>query len=116
MAAGPGGRRGNPTKRHFKALARFFQVPGTYFFEVESGDRIAGELLLGALRDAGARDVAPRAATLSPQALTTIGDLIGPIARREAEAAAPRTRALSRTLAEKESDVVTEQAERRTRR
>jgi transcriptional regulator with XRE-family HTH domain len=86
------GRRDNPTKRHLEALAGFFQVPTTYFFEVESGDRIGEELmLLGALRDAGVRNVALRAATLSPQGLTTIADLIEAIARREAEqGAAPR--------------------------
>ncbi|MFE0460989.1 XRE family transcriptional regulator [Kitasatospora sp. NPDC058965] len=86
------GRRDNPTKRHLEALAGFFQVPTTYFFEDESGTRIGEELmLLGAMRDAGVRNVALRAATLSPQGLTTIADLIEAIARREAEqGAAPR--------------------------
>ncbi|WP_228718500.1 XRE family transcriptional regulator [Kitasatospora acidiphila] len=119
------GRRDNPTKRHLEALAQFFQVPATYFFEVESGDRIADELLLlGALRDAGVRDVALRAATLSPQGLTTISDLIEAIARREAEAAAPKAKAPAaeapatpaKTLTEKESDAASGQADRRRRR
>ncbi|WP_344441565.1 XRE family transcriptional regulator [Kitasatospora nipponensis] len=86
------GKRTNPTKRHLEALADFFQVPATYFFEDESGTQIGDELkLVGALRDAGVRNVALRAATLSPQGLTTIADLIEAIARREAEqGAAPR--------------------------
>ncbi len=81
------GRRDNPTKRHLEALAQFFQVPVAYFFEDEPGRRIAEELkLLGALRDAGVRDVALRAVTLSPDGLGTISDMIEAIARREAGA------------------------------
>ncbi|GAA1137798.1 transcriptional regulator with XRE-family HTH domain [Kitasatospora gansuensis] len=79
------GRRDNPTKRHLEALARFFQVPPAYFFEDGQSERIAEELvLLGALRDAGVRDVALRAVTLSPEGLGTISDMIEAIARREA--------------------------------
>ncbi|ADI04156.1 hypothetical protein SBI_01035 [Streptomyces bingchenggensis BCW-1] len=83
------GRRDNPTKRHLEALAQFFQVPPAYFFDDEQGAEIARELeLLGALRDAGVRDVALRAVNLSPEGLGTISDVIDAIARREAEAAA----------------------------
>ncbi|MFJ9522344.1 XRE family transcriptional regulator [Kitasatospora sp. NPDC101801] len=79
------GRRDNPTKRHLEALARFFQVPPAYFFDDEQSARIAEELqLLGALRDAGVRDVALRAVSLSPEGLGTISDMIEIIARREA--------------------------------
>ncbi|GAB2575961.1 hypothetical protein GCM10027168_06160 [Streptomyces capparidis] len=82
------GRRDNPTKRHLEALAQFFQVPPAYFFDDEQGERVAREVeLLGALRDAGVRDVALRAVNLSPEALGTISDLIDVIARREREAA-----------------------------
>ncbi|WP_441247911.1 XRE family transcriptional regulator [Kitasatospora sp. McL0602] len=85
------GRRDNPTKRHLEALAQFFEVPPAYFFEDEQGARIAEELtLLGALRDAGVREVALRAVTLSPDGLGTITDMIEAIARREREAAARR--------------------------
>ncbi|MFJ5548075.1 XRE family transcriptional regulator [Streptomyces sp. NPDC093225] len=81
------GRRDNPTKRHLEALAAFFQVPPSYFFDDEQGERISEELtLLGALRDAEVRDVALRAVTLSPEGLGTISDMIEAIARREAEA------------------------------
>ncbi|MGW1767903.1 helix-turn-helix domain-containing protein [Streptomyces sp. NPDC002073] len=78
------GRRDNPTKRHLEALARFFEVPPAYFFDDELGGRISEELaLLGALRDAGVREVALRAVALSPQGLGTISDMIDAIARRE---------------------------------
>ncbi|AUG75146.1 XRE family transcriptional regulator [Kitasatospora sp. MMS16-BH015] len=82
------GRRDNPTKRHLEALAQYFEVPPAYFFEDGPADRIAEELtLLGALRDAGVREVALRAVTLSPDGLGTITDMIEAIARREREAA-----------------------------
>ncbi|MFJ2578163.1 XRE family transcriptional regulator [Kitasatospora aureofaciens] len=81
------GRRDNPTKRHLEALARFFRVPPAYFFDDEQSGRIAEELaLLEALRDAGVREVALRAVTLSPEGLGTISDMIEAIARREADA------------------------------
>ncbi|MCX4690396.1 helix-turn-helix domain-containing protein [Kitasatospora purpeofusca] len=79
------GRRDNPTKRHLEALAQFFQVPPAYFFDDRQSVRITEELaLLGALRDAGVRDVALRAVALSPEGLGTISDMIEAIARREA--------------------------------
>ncbi|HKN51790.1 MAG TPA: XRE family transcriptional regulator [Amycolatopsis sp.] len=79
------GRRDNPTKRHLEALAGFFGVPPAYFFDDEQSTKIAEELaLLGALRDAGVRDVALRAVTLSADGLDTISDMIDAIARREA--------------------------------
>ncbi|MFI6444106.1 XRE family transcriptional regulator [Kitasatospora sp. NPDC050543] len=85
------GRRDNPTKRHLEALAQFFQVPPAYFFEDGQSARIAEELtLLGALRDAGVREVALRAVTLSPDGLGTISDMIEAIARREREAGTRR--------------------------
>ncbi|MFD9125944.1 XRE family transcriptional regulator [Kitasatospora sp. NPDC059571] len=86
------GRRDNPTKRHLEALARFFEVPVAYFFEDGQSERIAEELaLLGALRDAGVREVALRAVTLSPDGLGTISDMIEAIARREREAGTSRS-------------------------
>ena len=79
------GRRDNPTKRHLEALAQFFGVPPAYFFDDEQSRKIAEELaLLGALRDAGVRDLALRAVTLSADGLDTISDMIDAIARREA--------------------------------
>ncbi|MEU9132012.1 helix-turn-helix domain-containing protein [Kitasatospora sp. NPDC048540] len=79
------GRRDNPTKRHLESLAQFFQVPPSYFFDDEQSDKITEELaLLGAMRNAGVREVALRAVTLSPEGLGTISDMIEAIARREA--------------------------------
>ena len=79
------GRRDNPTKRHLEALAQFFEVSPAYFFDDEQSAKIAEELeLLGALRDAGVRNVALRAVPLSPAGLDTISDMIDAIARREA--------------------------------
>lgn len=79
------GRRDNPTKRHLESLAQFFQVPPAYFFDDHHAEEIVTELaLLGALRDAGVRNVALRAVELSPEALDTVADVIETIARREA--------------------------------
>ena len=79
------GRRDNPTKRHLESLAQFFQVSPAYFFDEQQGAEIARELaLLGALRDAGVRNMALRAVNLSSEGLDTVNDLIDAIARREA--------------------------------
>lgn len=85
------GRRDNPTKRHLEALAQFFGVPPAYFFDDEQSTKIAEELaLLGALRDAGVRDLALRAVTLSADGLDTISDMVDAIARREAGRSGPK--------------------------
>lgn len=80
------GRRTNPTKRHLEALAQFFQVPASYFFDEDTSTAIAKELeLLAALRDAEVRSVALRAVNLSREGIGTISDMIDVIARREKE-------------------------------
>ena len=80
------GRRTNPTKRHLEALARFFRVPASYFFDDDKSTAIARELeLLAVLRDAEVRSVALRATTLSREGIGTISDMIDVIARRERE-------------------------------
>ncbi|MFI1105170.1 XRE family transcriptional regulator [Streptomyces melanogenes] len=87
------GRRDNPTKRHLESLAAFFQVPVTYFFDDAESARISEEIaLLSVMRDAGVRDVALRAVTLSPDGLGIVRDLIESIARREAERQPPAER------------------------
>jgi transcriptional regulator with XRE-family HTH domain len=84
------GRRDNPTKRHLEALAQFFKVPVSYFFDDEQGADIAAELeLLGALRDAGVRSMALRAVNLSPEGVDTISEMIDVLARRERGAGGP---------------------------
>lgn len=78
------GRRDNPTKRHLEALAQFFRVPVAYFFDDDQGAAITAELeLLGALRDAGVRNMALRAVNLSPEGIDTISEMIDVLARRE---------------------------------
>lgn len=71
------GIKDNPTKKHMEALAEFFGVPAAYFFDDEAAERIEAELsMLGALRDAGVRRVALRAAGLSPRSLAAIQTII----------------------------------------
>lgn len=87
------GRRTNPTKRHLEALAQFFKVPTSYFFDEEASTAIAKELeLLAALRDADVRSVALRAVNLSREGIGTISDMIDVIARRERELEQERER------------------------
>ena len=67
------GVRDNPTLRHLEALARFFGVQAAYFHDDEVTRRIDSELeLLVALRDAGVKSIALRAAGLSPEGLAAI--------------------------------------------
>jgi transcriptional regulator with XRE-family HTH domain len=71
------GLRDNPTKKHLEALADFFGVPPSYFFEDEVARRVEAELeLLAALRDAGVHRLALRASGLSPESLHTIAGMI----------------------------------------
>jgi transcriptional regulator with XRE-family HTH domain len=71
------GLRDNPTKKHLEALADFFGVAPSYFFDDGAAVRIDRELqLLAALRDAGVRQLALRARGLSPESLTTIASMI----------------------------------------
>lgn len=78
------GQRDNPTIKHLGALAKFFGVPTAYFIDEPTGERVETELaLLAALRDAGVRDVALRAAGLSSESLETIGDMISRIRKLE---------------------------------
>nr|WP_218566457.1 helix-turn-helix domain-containing protein [Vallicoccus soli] len=78
------GLRDNPTKRHLEALAGFFGVPPSYFFDDEAAERIEAELeLLSALRDQSVRAVALRAVGLSPSSLETIQAVIDNARRLE---------------------------------
>ncbi len=70
------GRRDNPTKRHLEALADFFGVSPAYFFDDAEAERIADQLaLLTALRDAGARQIAARAAGLSEGSIQSLREM-----------------------------------------
>ncbi|GGX81625.1 helix-turn-helix domain-containing protein [Streptomyces anandii] len=71
------GQRDNPTLRHLTALARFFGVPPAYFFDDSVTTDVNAELaLLTALRDAGVKEVALRAAGVSPRSLASIREVI----------------------------------------
>ncbi|MGW0589616.1 helix-turn-helix domain-containing protein [Streptosporangium sp. NPDC002607] len=71
------GIRDNPTKRHLEALAGFFGVPPAYFFDETAAERIDAELaLLTAIRDTRVRQLALRAAGLSPKSLNAITEMI----------------------------------------
>jgi len=81
------GQRDNPTFKHLNALATFFGVPAAYFFDDNTTHRVEAELvLLTAMNDAGVRDVALRAAGLSPASLRTIYDVIARVAELEGKA------------------------------
>ncbi|MGQ0576629.1 MAG: XRE family transcriptional regulator [Pseudonocardia sp.] len=59
------GQRDNPTKRHLEAVAEFFGVPPSYFFDDAVAERVEGQLALAtALRDEGVRDAALRMMSL----------------------------------------------------
>ena len=78
------GLRDNPTKKHLEALADFFGVAPSYFFDDEAAARIDRELqLLAALRDAGVRRLALRARGLSAESLTTIASMIERVRKHE---------------------------------
>ena len=71
------GRRRNPTYRHLLGIARFFDVSPRYFFPDEDGSRgdLPSDVVL-ALTDDDVRDVALRAAGLSPRSLRAIRDMV----------------------------------------
>lgn len=71
------GKRDNPTMKHLEALADFFGVSPSYFFEEEASRRIQAELsMLATMRDAQVRSVALRASGLSPETLQAIQGFI----------------------------------------
>ncbi len=71
------GVKSNPAMKHVVALARFFGVPPSYFYDNDEARAVAGELaLLAAMRDAGVRRIAMRAADLPPEGLETVAEMI----------------------------------------
>jgi transcriptional regulator with XRE-family HTH domain len=80
------GRRDNPTKKHLEALASFFGVPPAYFFDDETATQLAAQLrLLAALRDSSVRDIALRAAEISPGSRDAIRGMIEQVSQLEAQ-------------------------------
>jgi transcriptional regulator with XRE-family HTH domain len=71
------GQKDNPTKRHIEALAAFFGVAPSYFFDESESARVDSELAaLASLRDGGVQAIALRATGLSSESLRLIADLI----------------------------------------
>ena len=87
------GRRDNPTMKHLEALAGFFGVPVSYFFDEEQSRLVDEEIeLLQAMRDAEVRDVALRTMQLSPEARRSVSAIIAELGRFEDRADRPARR------------------------
>jgi transcriptional regulator with XRE-family HTH domain len=86
------GLKDNPSRRHLEALATFFGVPVSYFFDDAMAARIDAELaLLRALRDTPIRRIALRLADLSPAGLAAIADMVEHVRRLEGLPDGPRS-------------------------
>lgn len=86
------GTRDNPTKQHLEALASWFGVPVSYFFDDEVSTRVRSQIqLLSAMRNNAIRDIALRASELTPEGLSALADIIDNVARlqRSARRATP---------------------------
>lgn len=71
------GRRDNPGKHHLEAIAAYFRVPPGYFFNEQIAQEIGAEMeLLAAMRKAGVRELALRAADLSPDSVRAIAAMV----------------------------------------
>jgi transcriptional regulator with XRE-family HTH domain len=71
------GQRTNPTVGVLEELAWFFGVSPAYFFDNKLDSQIEAELaLLTAMRNASVREIALRAAELSPESLRNLATLI----------------------------------------
>lgn len=61
------GKRDNPTRQHIQALAQYFRVPVAYFFDDDLAEAYDADMdLIAALRDPDVRQIAVRAANLTP--------------------------------------------------
>ncbi|MEU0843946.1 helix-turn-helix domain-containing protein [Streptomyces sp. NPDC005962] len=71
------GKRDNPTKRHLEALATFFGVPVSYFFDDGAAAQVDQELAtIRNMRDAGVERVALRAVGLSGKSMEAVVAMI----------------------------------------
>lgn len=71
------GIKTNPTVAHLRAIADFFGLPASYLVDRDTDPTIDAQLnLLQALRDSGVRDLATRAAGLTPRALNGLAVII----------------------------------------
>jgi transcriptional regulator with XRE-family HTH domain len=85
------GTRANPSRQVVEALADFFGVKPSYFYSGDDAEAITAQIeLFAAMRDAGVRDIALRAARLSPAGLRAIARMIDEVQRLEQAVAGPR--------------------------
>jgi transcriptional regulator with XRE-family HTH domain len=78
------GKNENPKMATVRALATFFGVPPSYFFEEEVAERTVAEIgVVAAMRDADVRRVALRANGLSPSSLQMVTAVINQARRLE---------------------------------
>src|SRR5437764_790705 len=78
------GRRDNPTKAHLEAIAGYFGVNASYFFDDAAAERVGAQLrLLTAMRDARVSEIALRSFGLSPETLQAIAQIIENARRAE---------------------------------
>ena len=78
------GKRDNPSARALGALAALFAVPITYFYDVETAEKINNDLrLLSAIRDSDVQAIALRAHGLSPEGLASVKGIIDHIRKVE---------------------------------
>lgn len=78
------GRRDNPGKQHLEAIATYFRVPAGYFFNEQIASEIDAEMeLLAAMRKAGVRELALRAAGLSADSVRAIAAMVEQARRLE---------------------------------
>lgn len=91
------GIRENPTLRHVQALAKYFGVDVAYFTDDDFAEQTDAQLAtLAAMRDAGVRSIALRAANLSPESLVLVSDMIDVARKMEGNRRrGPRTRSKS---------------------
>jgi transcriptional regulator with XRE-family HTH domain len=95
------GKKDNPTFKHLQALAAFFGVPVSYFFDDEVTDRVDQQLeevkaeqarLNKIMRSSDAQLMALRAGELSPQGRRQVMDLLDVVHRLEQAEAEKDTR------------------------
>jgi transcriptional regulator with XRE-family HTH domain len=71
------GLRINPSMKHLHGLCAFFGVPIAYFFDEDLAARVDAQLDLAAsLRDQSVRELAIRAAGLSPESIEAITQIV----------------------------------------
>lgn len=80
------GIRDNPTKHHLEALADFFAMPVSYFFDTDEATTLTADpAALAAISRPELADLVVRAATLPPETLETVSQLLSQVKWAAAE-------------------------------